>query len=297
MSCEFEVTTHGKWILAGEHTVLRGGKAIAFPLKSKKLTITFTPNQKKLSAHFYGECADDIHLLFFSVIEHGFKLSGHTINHTQGHFDLTNHIPIGAGMGASAALSLAVAKWFVSQDKIKASECLTFAQSLEDLFHSKSSGLDIVGSASDKGILYQQGEFTSLEPTWSPKWYLSYSGHLGITSHCVKTVATLFDKSPESAHAIDRQMNNSVDRAHHALTHNEPDRLNQLATAINQAADCFKSWGLTDSMLQKHLDMLSENGAIAAKPTGSGSGGYVLSLWSKEPPTSLKPLLLSASFA
>lgn len=295
MSCDFKATTHGKWILAGEHAVLRGGKAIVYPLKSKQLTLQFIPNQNKLSAHFYGECADDIHLLFWSVIEHGFKLSGHTINHTQGHFELTNHIPIGAGMGASAALSLAVAKWFVSLDKIKASECLTFAQSLEDLFHSKSSGLDIIGSASDKGILYQQGEFTSLQPLWSPQWYLSFSGHLGITSHCVKTVSILLENAPDKAKAIDNKMSDSVDKAYLALTQDAPDKLALLATAINQAADCFNAWGLTDSMLSKHIEMLKAKGAIASKPTGSGSGGYVLSLWETEPPEDIKKQLLPIS--
>lgn len=292
MSCDFTVTTHGKWILAGEHAVIRGGKALVFPLKSKQLTLSFTPNSQKLSANFFGDSANDIHLLFFSVIEHGFKLSGHTINHTQGHFDLTNHVPLGAGMGASAALCVAVAKWFISEGKVKPSELLNFAKSLEDLFHSKSSGLDIIGSSSEDGILYENGDIRTIKPTWQPTWFLSFSGHLGVTSHCVKKVDTLWKDSPSKGLEIDKKMSESVTIAYDALVSAKEDRIQLLSKAIKLAGDCFSDWGLTDSMLKKHLNTLYDHGALAAKPTGSGSGGYVLSLWDSPPPAILKPLLL-----
>lgn len=294
MFSDFSIITHGKWILAGEHAVIRGRKALVFPMKSKQLTLRFTPNNKKLSATFSGDCGDDMHLLFFSVIEHGFKLSGSTINHTQGHFDLINHIPIGAGLGASAALCVAVSKWFIHQNKVSASECLSFAKSLEDLFHSKSSGLDIIGSSSTNGVLFQQGEIITIEKTWQPRWYLSFSGHIGITSHCVKKVNVLWQEDTIKAQEIDNKMNASVEQAYEALSNDSSNREHELALSINQAAECFEDWGLTNSMLSKHMDKLKRLGALATKPTGSGSGGHVLSLWNTPPPQALIPLLIPA---
>ena len=35
------------------------------------------------------------------------------------------------------------------------------------------------------------------------------------------------------------------------------------------------------------MQILREAGAIALKPTGSGSGGHVISLWQNAPPKSL----------
>ena len=45
------------------------------------------------------------------------------------------------------------------------------------------------------------------------------------------------------------------------------------------AKDCFEQWGLIDSSVQAEMDRLSAQGALAVKPTGSGGGGYLLSLW------------------
>ena len=39
MSSDFQTTTYGKWILAGEHAVIRGHGALVFPVHNKKLTL------------------------------------------------------------------------------------------------------------------------------------------------------------------------------------------------------------------------------------------------------------------
>src|SRR5947209_5983562 len=36
----------GKWVLAGEHTVLRGGRAVALPHPSFGLELEFTPGER-----------------------------------------------------------------------------------------------------------------------------------------------------------------------------------------------------------------------------------------------------------
>ena len=59
--------------------------------------------------------------------------------------------------------------------------------------------------------------------------------------------------------------------------------IEQLAESINNAADCFTQWGLISTPLKQHMLRLREMGAIAVKPTGSGGGGYVLSLWERAP--------------
>ena len=66
-----------------------------------------------------------------------------------------------------------------------------------------------------------------------------------------------------------------------------------LAKSMGLAAECFEQWGLSDGAPGEHIQWLKEHGALAVKPTGSGGGGYVLSLWKEEPPVEVLTSLIS----
>jgi mevalonate kinase len=287
MFYDFQTTTHGKWILAGEHAVIRGHEALVFPIKSKKLTLEYHQSTTELSANYKGESGADTHLLFWSVLEQGMQLLGRSLNSLNGHFELYSDIPVGVGMGASAALCVAMSRWFAALDMLLEEDIHSFARRLENLFHGQSSGVDIMGVASSTGIYFQGGNAIPLAQAWQPKWFLSSCGQIGITSHCIHQVQTLWEKNPKYAAALDQQMTDCVLEARIALEKYELSSQAQLAKAINRAADCFQAWGLVSESLEHHMQMLKQAGAIAVKPTGSGGGGYVISLWSSEPPADL----------
>ena len=112
MSYDFQTTTHGKWILAGEHAVIRGHGALVFPINEKELTLRYNKSTSELSANYEGDSGADTHLLFWSVLEQGMQILGRSLNSLNGHFNLYSNIPVGVGMGASAALCVAMARWF-----------------------------------------------------------------------------------------------------------------------------------------------------------------------------------------
>lgn len=289
MLSRIEVITHGKWILAGEHAVLRGHTAMVFPVANKKLTLTYDPSSSMLNADFSGDCGADLHLLFWSVIEQGMKLLGKSLNALHGHFNIENTIPVGVGLGVSAALCVAVSRWFLAQQFIAEHQLRSFATQLEDLFHGKSSGLDIAGVLAAQGIEFCKGQYTPLELAWNPRWYLSSCGQMGITSHCIQQVEALWEEDPELGQQIDQEMQSSVELACAALKYDTPEARGQLVQAINGAAECFQQWGLVSESLHQHMVMLRQAGACALKPTGSGGGGYVVSLWNDRlPPEQLQ---------
>jgi mevalonate kinase len=291
----FNTRTFGKWILAGEHAVLRGGPALAFPLTAKCLELDFQPGDSGLHVEFRGEHGEELKLLFYGVIENAMsRLNVKELLH--GTFVLTSSLPVGAGLGASAALCGAVARWCEAQGWVPASEVYEFARRLEDLFHGESSGVDLAVSLSAKGLRFVRGgERTPLKINWWPKFYLSYSGQRGMTAECVTKVKRMFESDYTLAAAIDHDMRSSVELAQAALAANEEEGLLQLKQAIDLSKECFEKWELCGGDVRAHMNQLLEAGAWAIKPTGSGGGGYILSLWRKDPPAAITSKLIAVT--
>ena len=105
---------------------------------------------------------------------------------------------------------------------------------------------------------------------------------------------SLFDQNWSQAEQIDNMMKQSVSLCLQAL--NEKDEgqgYNLLTKALSLGEDCFRKWRLISYDLERHIEHLKTNGALAVKPTGSGLGGHVISLWDTLPPSPVKKQLLA----
>ena len=128
-------------------------------------------------------------------------------------------------------------------------------------------------------FLIPPGDITELKAKWQPHFYLSFCGKRAVTADCVKKVDQLIQSNPELAQDLDLKMRQSFAGAKLALE--DSGDIEALKKAIDIAADCFAGWSLLSNDLKEHMSLLKQKGALAVKPTGSGDGGFVLSLWEK----------------
>lgn len=301
----FKTTHYGKWILAGEHSVLRGSPALAFPLKGLELELKYWKGETPLHVNFSGKHGEELRLLFFGVLEKALETLGADRGKITGEVHLFSRIPIGAGLGASAALCVAVTKWLSHLGFIKEDDLYEFSRTLENMFHGESSGVDIAVSLLGTGIRFlRAGERTPLELKWQPRLYVSYTGKRGVTSECVAKVKALIAKDPDDGAMIDYDMKRAVALCEKALCGKSLFEVDfrgskveseekTLKDALDLAQSCFDRWDLSGPAVKDHMKDLLMAGALSVKPTGSGDGGYVLSYWKMDPPEHLKSQLIS----
>lgn len=271
----------GKWILGGEHAVLRGSEALVFPLPTLETSLIYEPSEKDLSAHFSGITGGTYQILFYGLVDRAMEILGRSRSALKGTIHLASNLPLGNGLGASAALCVVVGKWLSKLGWLPESQLESFCRELENLFHGESSGVDVAVILSGHPLVFSRGKGSEpLLPLWKPALYLSPSGQNGLTHSCVERVKMILQQNPPLGQKLDGQMAEAVQTMKKVLLETERrDSLEVLAGAIDEANACFQAWGLTEGVLDRERKLLLEAGALAAKPTGSGAGGFMLSLW------------------
>lgn len=290
----FTTRAYGKWILAGEHAVLRGSPALVFPLKSKALDLTYEEGPEVLRLETAGSHGKELEPLFWAVLHKACDHLQKSRSLILGRVRLDCEIPLGAGLGASAAFCVVIVRWLSHLGWVREDEMYEFARTLENLFHGESSGVDIAVALSGQGLHFERsGVRQPLKTAWTPTLYVSYTGQRGVTSEAVARVKQLAIESPSRGQELDQVMTQAVALCEESLSTNGVEAFERLADGILNAGKCFDQWGLTQGAVRSHMNFLREQGAVAVKPTGSGGGGYVLSLWRTPPPASLRDLLFA----
>ena len=279
----FKTKTFGKWILSGEHSILRGSMAIAIPYFNLCLELIFEPHPtlRKLEFHLHPH-EGDLEAFFSNIV---FKaLEKHHVSLPSGVLKIKSQIPMGAGLGSSAALCVAVARWMSFQCPPLRQELVSLATHFENYFHGVSSGMDVTVVAAETPMAFvSQKDFCALPLTHFPSFTLHDSGLRMSTALCIDQVKMFLRNHPTQGLALDQQMHQASLLAEMGLKNynqkNRKDGLSQLQKSMDLAQNCFSHWGLVPSKVLDLICQLKNQGALSAKLTGSGGGGMIVALW------------------
>ncbi len=278
----FEIRVPGKWVLTGEHAVLRGETALALPHPEWSLHLSFMPapgDSEHRGLEVEPEAARElIHLIIASF---GPRLPFVPA----GKLQIQSSIPIGAGLGSSAALCVAITEWLREPLRARPEEVRGLATELEHRFHGKSSGMDVAVVLERRPILFRRGEAPELLELEGglPRFTFHDTGLRARTQDCVEKVEAFRERSPVASREVDEAMGLATRLATEGLQAYgrlpSLDSLQKLAQGINQAQECFRAWDLDPIEAQNLRNSLIQQGALAAKLTGAGAGGMIVALW------------------
>ena len=291
---EFKKRFFGKWVLAGEYSVMRNVPALVYPLSHYYMDFEYKESNDPLKIKRKGKYQVGLEFSVAPLFEKALNLAGKNKEDLKGSLTINGFIPFGTGLGASSVICTGTASLFLFKGWIAKKQLKQFATSLENFFHGKSSGMDINVVLENQPILYQQGQPSQPLPRChsKPLLFLSYSGGRSSTSVGVSKVRKFFDNNWSEAEQIDKNMEKSVNLCLQALKETDNSQCNSILTkALTLGEDCFHRWKLISYDLERQMAYLKQQGALAVKPTGSGLGGHVISLWGQQPPSSIEGLI------
>jgi len=276
----FQTSTPGKWVLSGEHTVLRGGTAIALPHPEFKLEFSFEPSGSSLSV--IPDLASVATQDLLRVAREWLKKHDIAMIWPTGEIMIESTIPFGAGLGSSAAFSVAMARWILTSHTLSIGLEIELATVLEDRFHGKSSGMDVSVISLGRPILFSmQDGARALDLTRLPQFRFQDTGIRASTRDCIERVEKLLKTNPELARELDSRMKLATTQMLEGLNdyeENPKSGLIKIAHAMISSFEVFEAWELNPPEVEPILSQEKRQGALASRLTGAGGGGVLVSV-------------------
>jgi len=274
----------GKVILLGEHAVVYGRHALALPLPDA-VTAEVAPRDRevRLSAPGWGietawspgepaaDGAGAVVALIMDTLGIGDK--GYDIQ-------VTSSIPLGMGLGSSAAFAVAVIRAFIQLLGTRYSDIDTdrLAFRCEKLTHGTPSGVDNNIATFGAPVLFTAGRqmrTRQLELGKLPPLVIASSGTQRVTSELVAAVRARFETNEHLYTAIFDKIDEISISGAEAL---EAGDYRRLGTLMNVCQGLLNAIGVSTPQLESMIDVARRAGAAGAKLTGAGGGGSIVAL-------------------
>ncbi|MFW5913573.1 MAG: mevalonate kinase [Bacillota bacterium] len=270
---------HGKIILIGEHSVVYGHPAIAMPFEAGSVVCRLEKGSGDwLASRFHEGPLESAGALFNPI-----KTLIHTLQEELGIgpfiHRLRSDIPVGAGLGSSAAIAAAVIRAYYNEAHIALDDERLFdwIQFSETRAHENPSGIDALTVMHEDPWFFTKTHKEPIETTLGAYLVIADTLERTATKKAVAHVAR--HKGTDLFNTAMETLKNRVIASRSAL---EEENIQTLAEAMNDAMKALVSLGLSTPAINAFIATAKLNGALAAKLTGGGMGGCIIALCENE---------------
>ncbi len=192
--------------------------------------------------------------------------------------EMKSNIPVSAGLGSSAAGSVALvtAASSVLGHTLKDEEIVQLAMVSERIIHGNPSGIDPAVSTYGGVMLFKKGLQPSPIKLQSPaEFIVAFSGAGHSTSKMIKRFSKAQHSLPSTFSSLVQSSSTLAENAASAIASGD---LTTLAAILNFNQCVLSSLGVSSVVLDSLVEAALDAGCIAAKLTGGGGGGCVIAL-------------------
>lgn len=270
----------GKLILFGEHAVVYGVPAIvaglslgasATVVRASPTTLTLLNGSGRVTATAIPS-ADGVPLE--RALEAMISALGLRDDF---HITVQLDVPIGVGMGSSAAMAAAVARSLAAEQHLGPEAVEAAVAASEDVFHGSASGIDQAAALTGGVFEFERGEPPKVSPIVMPSVDLVVieAGPPALTSEMVTKVAMRLKRRTLAGPKLLSAVRRVVAEAVPALNDGDWASVGELMD-MNQGL--LKAMGVSTPDLDRACEAAISAGAVGAKITGAGGGGCVIAL-------------------
>jgi mevalonate kinase len=268
---------NGKVILLGEHAVVYGVPAIAAGIERGVLAAAERAEHGRLVIGERSASVGD-----GTDLAAAFEALLSALSVPPVAVRATLEIPPGSGLGASAALGVAIARAVLAAlgEPLELSRVLGAAAAWEGVYHGNPSGVDAAAAADDGCILFQKGQGSApIALGCDLVLAVGIAGPPSSTKLMVEGVARLRERRPA---VVDKALEGVRALVNNAKLCLEAGDVTGLGSLMNYNQMLLSGLFVSTEGIERCCALAREAGALGAKLTGAGGGGAVVALCDRD---------------
>ena len=277
-----------KTILFGEHSVVYGEPAIAGAV-NKRAFVTIKDSKDDRTIFRAPDIGFEAELLTREkkyilrkgkpgIIRYILEALYKVHDHSPIDITLTSNVPIGSGLGSSAAVTVATLAALYRYHNIRFNKksLAHDAHMVEQAVQGVASPLDtLVSTYGGMVYLSRKKQVEHFNVNFNVPFVVGYTTKHGNTGKMVKDVKNLKNRNPKIINPIITSMGNLTNYAKQAILKRDFEKVGELMNINHGFLDVL---GVNTLELSRMVYSAREAGAIGAKTTGAGGGGSMIAL-------------------